>query len=41
MNPSDTLAAPLLKSGGRMLIGSEWRDAVSGKRFPTLNPATG
>ena len=40
MNPSDTLTAPLLKSGGRMLIGSEWRDAVSGKRFPTLNPAT-
>ncbi len=40
MNPSDTLSAPLLASGGRMLIGAEWREAVSGKRFPTINPAT-
>ena len=41
MNPSDTMPAALLASGGRLLIGAEWRDAVSGKRFPTLNPATG
>ena len=41
MNPSDTLSAPLLASGGRMLIGGEWREAASGKRFQTLNPATG
>ncbi|MEK7316872.1 MAG: aldehyde dehydrogenase family protein [Candidatus Eisenbacteria bacterium] len=32
---------PLLASGGKLLIGGEWRDAQSGKRFPTLNPATG
>ncbi|HEU4724183.1 MAG TPA: aldehyde dehydrogenase family protein, partial [Candidatus Eisenbacteria bacterium] len=32
---------PLLASGGRLLIGGEWRDAQSGKRFSTLNPATG
>ena len=41
MNPSDTMPAALLASGGRLLIGGEWRDAVSGKRFPTVNPATG
>ncbi|HEU5311670.1 MAG TPA: aldehyde dehydrogenase family protein, partial [Candidatus Eisenbacteria bacterium] len=41
MNPSDTLSAPLLASGGRLLIGGEWREAASGKRFQTLNPATG
>jgi len=41
MNPSDTLSAPLLASGGRLLIGSDWREAVSGKRFRTVNPATG
>ena len=40
MNPSDTMSAPLLASGGRLLIGAEWREAVSGKRFRTLNPAT-
>jgi len=41
MNPSDTMPAALLASGGRLLIGAEWRDAVSGKRFSTVNPATG
>jgi acyl-CoA reductase-like NAD-dependent aldehyde dehydrogenase len=41
MKPSDTMPAALLASGGRLLIGSEWRDAVSGKRFPTINPANG
>src|SRR6266850_6750770 len=41
MNPSDTLTSSLLASGGRLLIGAEWREAVSGKRFPTMNPATG
>ncbi len=40
MTPSDTIPATKLASGGRMLIGAEWRDAASGKRFPTLNPAT-
>jgi len=34
------MSAPLLASGGRLLIGAEWREAVSGKRFRTLNPAT-
>src|SRR5262252_5529059 len=41
MNPSDTMPAPLLATGGRLLIGGEWREAVSGKRFRTINPATG
>ena len=41
MNPSDTLSPTLLASGGRLLIGAEWREAVSGKRFRTINPATG
>ncbi len=40
MTPSDTIPATKLASGGRMLIGADWRDATSGKRFPTLNPAT-
>jgi aldehyde dehydrogenase (NAD+) len=26
---------------GKLLIGGEWRDAVSGETFPTTNPATG
>ena len=25
----------------KMFIGGRWVDAVSGKTFPTLNPATG
>jgi acyl-CoA reductase-like NAD-dependent aldehyde dehydrogenase len=37
----DTMTAPLLASGGKLLIGGEWREAASGKRFPTTNPATG
>jgi len=37
----DTMTTPLLASGGKLLIGGEWREAASGKRFPTLNPATG
>jgi acyl-CoA reductase-like NAD-dependent aldehyde dehydrogenase len=41
VNPSDTLSPPLLASGGRLLIGADWREAVSGKRFRSLNPATG
>ncbi|MGE5175582.1 MAG: aldehyde dehydrogenase family protein, partial [Hyphomicrobiales bacterium] len=40
MSPSDTMPANLLQSGGRLLIGAEWREAASGKRFPTVNPAT-
>ncbi|HLQ65816.1 MAG TPA: aldehyde dehydrogenase family protein [Candidatus Limnocylindrales bacterium] len=40
MTPSDTIPDTLLASGGRMLIGGDWRDAVSGRRFRTLNPAT-
>ncbi len=41
MNPSETMSAPLLASGGRLLIGADWREAISGKRFRTINPATG
>ena len=40
MTPSDTIPTTKVASGGRMLIGADWRDAASGKRFPTLNPAT-
>ena len=40
MAPSDTIPATLLASGGKLLIGAEWREAASGKRFPTINPAT-
>lgn len=28
-------------SAGRLWIGGDWRDAESGERFPTVNPATG
>src|SRR6267378_2091387 len=41
MNPTETLPKPALTSGGRLLIGGDWREAQSGKRFRTLNPATG
>ena len=41
MNPTDTRTEPLLASGGKLLIGSDWRDAASGKRHPTVHPATG
>jgi acyl-CoA reductase-like NAD-dependent aldehyde dehydrogenase len=41
MNPTETLPKPALTSGGRMLIGGDWREAQSGKRFSTVNPATG
>src|SRR6267154_2575203 len=41
MNPTETLPKPALQSGGRMLIGGDWREAQSGKRFQTINPATG
>jgi len=41
MNPTETLPKPALQSGGRMLIGGDWREALSGKRFQTMNPATG
>jgi len=41
MNPTETLPKPALKSGGRMLIGGDWRESLSGKRFRTINPATG
>src|SRR5438093_1215513 len=41
MNPTETLPKPALTSGGRLLVGGDWREAQSGKRFRTLNPATG
>jgi len=41
MNPTETLPKIALSSGGRMLIGGDWREAQSGKRFRTINPATG
>ncbi len=41
MSPTETLLKPALSSGGRLLIGGDWREATSGKRFRTINPATG
>jgi acyl-CoA reductase-like NAD-dependent aldehyde dehydrogenase len=41
MNAEMTPPAAPLASGGRLLIGGEWREAASGRRFPVLNPATG
>lgn len=41
MSPETTLPVALLATGGRLLIGGEWREAESGKRFVTINPATG
>jgi len=41
MNPTETLPKPALQSGGRMLIGGDWRESQSGKRFATVNPANG
>ena len=35
------LTAQFLKTPKRMLIGSNWVEAVSGKIFPVYNPATG
>jgi acyl-CoA reductase-like NAD-dependent aldehyde dehydrogenase len=40
MTPTETLPKPALQSGGRMLIGGDWREAQSGKRFASINPAT-
>jgi aldehyde dehydrogenase (NAD+) len=31
---------PVTLPSGRLLIGGEWRESLSGKRFPTINPAT-
>ncbi len=33
--------AAFLQRAGKMLIGGQWVEAASGKRFKTLNPATG
>ena len=40
--PAQAFVRPSVRVGQtRMLIDGEWRDAVSGKTFETLNPATG
>jgi acyl-CoA reductase-like NAD-dependent aldehyde dehydrogenase len=31
---------PIVVEPGRLLIGGEWTEASSGRRFPTINPAT-
>jgi aldehyde dehydrogenase (NAD+) len=36
-----TINPPKVKPKQQMLIGGKWVDSVSGKTFPTLNPATG
>jgi aldehyde dehydrogenase (NAD+) len=35
-----SVKAPRMKDQ-KLFIGGEWRDSVSGKAFPTINPATG
>ena len=30
-----------LQRAGKMLIGGQWVDSASGKKFKTINPATG
>src|SRR5215475_1972546 len=35
-----TVKVPEVKNQ-QLLIGGKWQDSVSGKTFPTLNPATG
>jgi aldehyde dehydrogenase (NAD+) len=34
------LMKPVKLPPGKLLINGQWRDSVSGKRFPTVNPAT-
>lgn len=38
---SKSVKPPKVKTQWPMLIGGKWVDSVSGKTFPTLNPATG
>src|SRR6266568_4657091 len=40
MRKPATIKAPQVKDQP-LLIGGKWLDSVSGKTFPTLNPATG
>ncbi|MBA2572283.1 MAG: aldehyde dehydrogenase family protein, partial [Gemmatimonadetes bacterium] len=32
--------APVAIPTGKLFIGGEWRDAESGRTFPTINPST-
>src|SRR5437763_11724411 len=36
-----TIKPPKVKTQQPMLVGGKWVDSVSGKTFPTVNPATG
>src|SRR5947209_15629243 len=36
-----TVKPPKVRPQYPLLINGKWRDSVSGKTFPTLNPATG
>lgn len=36
-----TVKAPKVKPQQPLFIGGKWQDSVSGKTFPTINPATG
>ena len=36
-----TVRPPKVKKQQPLLIGGKWLDSVSGKTFPTVNPATG
>ncbi|HVW11460.1 MAG TPA: aldehyde dehydrogenase family protein [Bryobacteraceae bacterium] len=38
--PPSPLMKPVPLPSGRLLIGGDWRESLSGKRFPTINPAT-
>ena len=39
--PARTVKPPKVKEQQPMFIGGRWVDSLSGKTFPTLNPATG
>src|SRR6185312_7994822 len=38
--PFSPLMKPVALPSGRLLIGGQWRESLSGRRFPTVNPAT-
>src|SRR5882724_4588191 len=38
--PTSPLMKPVNLPSGKLLINGQWCDSLSGKRFPTVNPAT-
>ena len=41
VSPIDSRVSEFLEKPRKMLINGKWVDAISGKTFPTYNPATG